>query len=304
MAAPVNALARPGVVAALFVAAGGLLHPAVRSAEWLPARDLALAALALLITVALVARAAAVPRRWGSTLVATGAVLLVGAAGGDGLRGHRGRVDLVAGQTRTHFEEVGPAGRSLGLRPLGFPLGLEGVRPGGGVDLAFPDQADARVLTSGAAVGYGGLRLGRPRPTPTGLASSLQVSVSGGGSDRIAQVFPGRPTPVGDLSLRLEEYFPDFALDEQRQPYTRSSEARNPGALLAVESPQKSFRVFVLQAMPGVHRIEEIDRSFSLLSVEPAMSVEIDVRSEPLALGALLGGLLALAGVVVGGRDS
>jgi cytochrome c biogenesis protein len=107
---------------------------------------------------------------------------------------------------------------------------------------------------------------------------------------------------VGELSLTLEEYFPDFALDEQRQPYTRSLDPKNPAALLSVESPRGRFRVFVLQAMPGVHRVEELDRSFALRGIEPEASVEIAVRREPLALGVLLGGLLVLAGVVLAGR--
>ena len=51
--------------------------------------------------------------------------------------------------------------------------------------------------------------------------------------------------------------------------------------------------------MPGVHRVEEIGRSFALIDVEPEMSVEIDVHREPLAALALLGALLVLAAVIV-----
>jgi hypothetical protein len=300
----VSLLARAGVLAACLVTAAAVLHPAVRATEWLPGRAPILAALALLTAIALLGRAATTPHRWGHTLVAAGAVLLVGAVGGDGVVGHRGRLDLVAGQTRTNFEELGPGERSLGLRPLGFPLALEGLRPDGSAALAVPGRTDPLVLTPEVAAGFRGLRFGNPRTIPTGGASSLRISVSGGGADQIAEVFPGRSTQVGDLILSLDEYFPDFALDAQRQPYTRSSEPRNPGALLVVRTPERSFRVFVLQAMPGVHRVEEIDRSFALLSVEPAVSVEMDVHREPMALGALVGGLLILAGVVVGGRDS
>jgi len=302
MARPVTALTRPGVVAAFLVTAAVLLHPAVRAEAWLPGRDAALATLALLITLALVARALTPPRRRATVLIALGAVLLVGAAGGDGLRGYRGVLDLVPGQSRTHFDETGPDGLSLGLRPLGFPLGLEDRRPDGAVTLVFPGEA--AVLTTESAVSFGGLRFGHPRAESTGSVSRLRVSVSGGGVDQIAEVEPGRPVRAGDLTLTLEEYFPDFALDDQRQPYTRSREPRNPAALLAVQSPQGTFRVFVLQAMPGVHRVEPIDRSFALLGVEQEASVEIQVRREPMALGALLGGLLVLAGVVLTRRTS
>jgi hypothetical protein len=109
---------------------------------------------------------------------------------------------------------------------------------------------------------------------------------------------------VGELTLALEEYFPDFALDDQRRPFTRSRESRNPGALLVVQGPEGTFRVFVLGAMPGVHRVEALDRSFALLDVEPAFSAEIAVHSEPFAGVALVGAWLALAGVLLDRRTS
>lgn len=302
MAEPLSALVRPGVVAALLVSGALILHPALGSRAWLPQRDGVLAALALLITVALLARAATAPRRLPTILLAAGAAVVLVALAGDGLRGRRGVLDVVAGQSRTHFDEQTPDGRSLGLRPLGFPLGVQDVRPDGAVTLAFPGET--AVLTSEAALSVGGLRFGRPRAVPTGSASLLRVSVSGGGADQIVEVAPGRPARAGDLTLALEEYFPDFALDEQQQPFTRSREPRNPAALLSVQSAQGTHRVFVLQAMPGVHRVEPIDRSFALLDVEPEASVELQVRREPLALGALLGGLLVLAGVASRKRTS
>ena len=302
MAEPLSVLVRPVVVAALLVSGALILHPAVGSHAWLPQRDGVLAALALLITVALLARAATAPRRLPTILLAAGATVVMVAVAGDGLRGHRGVLDLVAGQSRTHFDERTPDGRSLGLRPLGFPIGLQDVRPDGAVTLAFPGET--AVLTSEAAVSAGGLRFGQPRAVPTGSASLLRVSVSGGGTDQIVEVAPGRPARAGDLTLTLEEYFPDFALDEQGQPFTRSREPRNPAALLSVQSAQGAHRVFVLQAMPGVHRLEPIDRSFALLGVEPEASVELQVRREPLALGALLGGLLVLTGVASRKRTS
>ena len=127
MAEPLSVLVRPGVVAALLVSGALILHPTVGSHAWLPQRDGILAALALLITVALLARAATAPRRLPTILLAAGAAVVMVAVAGDGLRGHRGALDLVAGQSRTHFDERTPDGRSLGLRPLGFPIGLQDV---------------------------------------------------------------------------------------------------------------------------------------------------------------------------------
>jgi hypothetical protein len=296
-----NGLTRPPVVAALLVAAAFALHPAPRTGEWWPQRDAALAALLLLVVLAFVLRATAAPRHLGPILLAAGALLVVGGVGADGVRGHRGTLSLVPGQARSQFDEIGPEGRSVGLRPLGFPVGLEGSRPGPELDLVVPEE-EPLVLTAHRAVSAGGYRFGRPRLVRTGGAARLRVGISGGGEDVTVDVVPGRPTRAGDLTLTLEEYYPDFALDDQRQPFTRSLEPRNPGAVLAVESPEGTFRAFVLRSLPGVHRIEVLDRAFALLAVESEASAEMTVHREPFAALALLGGLLALAGVALDRR--
>jgi hypothetical protein len=317
-----TAFARPGVVTAILVCAAAGLHPANRIGDWLSARgeapgrtellrwllekgpDVALAALLLLVVAALVAQARATTgsRRLGAWLLAAGAVLVVGGVGGDGVLGHRGTLELVPGQTRTHFDEVGVEGRALGLRPFGFTVALDSMRPGGGVALAWSGASDLAVLTPERALGHGGYRFGSGRTVPTGAAARLQIGISGGGDDVIVDLATGRPAQAGDLRLALEEYYPDFALDDQKRPFTRSLEPRNPGALLAVESPRGTFRAFVLRAMPGVHRIEEIGRSFALIAVDPETKVEIDVHREPLAGMALLGALVALVAVILEGR--
>jgi hypothetical protein len=300
----VTAFARPAVITALLVTAALLLHPAVRSDEWLPERNAALAAALLLVVVALVARArlASGRQRVTAGLLAAGAILAIGGVGADGVLGRRGSIDLLPGQGRTHFDEVGPDGQDLGLRPLGFTMGLEETLPGGAVALALPGRSERAVLGPGRALGHGGYRFGRPRSAETGAAARLRIAVSGEGEDVIVDLEPGRPAPAGDLRLSLEDYYPDFALDDQRRPFTRSLEPRNPGAVLSVESPRGTFRAFVLRAMPGVHRIEEIGRSFALLAVDQETRVEIDVHREPLAGLVLLGALLALAAVILEGR--
>ena len=50
--------------------------------------------------------------------------------------------------------------------------------------------------------------------------------------------------------------------------------------------------------MPGVHRVERLGFTFSLLEIEPELAVEIAVHREPAALAALVGALLLAAGIV------
>ncbi len=294
-----TSLTRPAVVASLLAAAALLLHPAFRTEAWLPEREAVLAALLLLATIVYALRATPAPRRLGPVLLAAGAILVVGAVGANGVRGHRGTLSLLPGQARSHFDEIGPEGQSLGLRPLGFTIGLDRSMPGAALALVLPGEDETVVLTPERAVSSEGVRFSRPRVVPTGEAARLRVGISGGGEDVTVDVAPGRPAQAGDLTIALEDYFPDFALDDRRQPFTRSREPRNPGALLDVASPRGTFRVFVLRAMPGVHRVEALDRSFALRAVEPEVSAEIQVHREPFAAVALLGALLVLAGVVL-----
>lgn len=302
--AGVSGLARPVVAASLLTAAAAALHPALGASSWLPERDLVAAALLLLAAAALVARALAAPApdRIAAWLAALGATAVVVALGLDGVAGHHGTLALAAGQARGHFDEAGPGGRSLGLRPLGFNVGVERVRADGGVDLAFA-AGETAELREDRAVSHGGYRFARPRATPTGGATRLRVAVSDGTKTTQADLVPGQPAEAAGLQLSVDQYFPDFALDEQKQPFTRSLDARNPAALLAVRRGAESYRAFVLQSMPGVHRIPGLGVAFSLVDVEPEKSVEMAVHREPAAPVALAGAvLLALAVALAGVR--
>lgn len=292
-----SALARPGVFVALLAAAALGLHPA--SAARLPGQSAFLAAALALVALALLARAASArDGRVPAALTAAGAITLVAALGADGLRGHHGRLVLVPGQSRGTFDEVGPEGRSLGLRPLGFTIGAERVRPDGSVTLALPGLDAPLDLSTRRAVASGGYRFAAPRAlAPTGAVARLRVSASDGARTTIADVAPGAPGRAGDLTISLEQYFPDFALDDRQQPFSRSAEPRNPAAVLSVERGGEAFRAFVLQSMPGVHRVEGLGLAFSLLAVEPEKPVELVVHREPAAPAALAGALLLLAGL-------
>ncbi len=297
-----NALARPALLASVLSAAALSLHPALQASSWLPEHDLVLAVLLMLAALGLVARAlgASGPGRLPLWLVALGSLGVVLGLGGDGLWGRHGTLRLEVGQARNSFDETGPGGRALGLRPFGFSIGVERVSAAGAVLLSVPGGSQPIDLTAGRAATVGGFRFARPHLSATGGAARLRVSVTDGVRTEVAEVGPGQPGRAGDLVIALEDYFPDFALDDKQQPYTRSLESRNPAALLTVERGAERHRAFVIQAMPGVHRVEALGRTFSLLEVEPGREVEIAVHREPFAPLVLLGGLLAALGVGLG----
>jgi hypothetical protein len=294
-----SALARPAVLAWLLSLAALALHPALHAERWLPGRELVLVAVLLLALVGLLARALAARdgERTAAWLVAAGAALLLADVGLDGLRGRHGTVTLGLGQVVGNFDEAGPDGRSLGLRPLGFRIGAEATTAAG-VSLLLPHGT--AELTGRRAIAVGGFRLADPRVSATGGVARLRVAAFDGTRTDVAELTPEGPARVGDLVISLEQYFPDFALDEKQQPFTRSLEPRNPAALLSVARGGQVHRAFVLQSMPGVHRVEPLGLSFSLLSIQPEQVVTVGVHRQPFALAVLLGGLVLIVGVALG----
>jgi hypothetical protein len=285
----VSAFGHPAFLAAASLLLALAVHPAVRAASGFAVPAVGIVGLALFVLLSLLARA-----RQGMALLAAGALVLMAAVAWDGAQGQRGTLRLRVGEGMANFAEEGFGGEPLGLRPLGVPVSLDAALPGGGVRLRLP--AGPIDLPIGATVTVGAYRLGPVRIVATGEPRSLVVSVSGSGGTQEAEVAADTPGRAFDLSISLERYFPDFALDERQQPYSKSNEPRNPAALLVVERGGKRYRVFVLQSMPGLHRVEEIGRSFALVSIDPDMAADLAVHREPAAPMALLGALLTAVG--------
>jgi len=281
-------LSHPLVVAALALLLGLATSPDVRVLSWHPAAGGILAGLAALFVVSLVDRRA--PRQ----LVAMGAACLALAVGYDALRGEKGAITLGPGQGTSTFDETGPGERPLGLHPLGTALLLEAIEPDGSVTFVDENAARRIRLTPARAVSVAGYRLGDPRPVPSG-GTRLLLEVAGGASGQ-ATVGEGETARIADLDVTVEQYFPDFAV-ENNQPFSRSDEPRNPAALLRVRRGASSWRAFVIRAMPGIHRPEGLDRTLKLVDIVAGEAVRVSVTREPAALLAGLGVLVAAIGV-------
>jgi len=283
-------LASPGFAAGCGVLLAASIHPALPD----PLRPplVMTAALALLLMLGLLLGGEGRPDR----LVGLGALAVVAALAYDGLRGHRGTLTVEVGQGTRTFEEEGPDGRSLGLRPLGFDVILEQFDPAGAAVLRAVDGATISVRPRRAAW-YGGVRLGAPASFGGAYPSRLHVAVAGPEGTTVVEVAPGLTATAHGLRISLERYFPDFALDEKQQPYSRSSEPRNPAALLQVARGSQTWRIFVIRAMPGIHRPEGLDDVLTLTEVVPSDVARLRVNREPAAAFALLGAMLMAGGL-------
>jgi len=271
------------------LALGLAVSPDLPFQEWQPTVGGVVAGLTALFVVALLDRRA--PRR----LVAVGAATFALAVAYDSLRGEEGTMTLAQGQGTRTFDEEDAGGRALGFHPLGDAVVLEAIEPDGTAVLAETDaKRRARVSPRGAAA-VAGYRVGAPQRVATGGAR-LVVRVSGGAEGDVT-LREGEKGRAGDLDITLTQYFPDFALDEKQQPFSRSDEPRNPAALLGVTRGTASWRVFVIRAMPGIHRPEGLDRTLALVDVVADEGVRFSVHREPAALLAGLGLLVAAIGV-------
>jgi hypothetical protein len=295
-------LARAGVVASLACALAAGLHPrlpfASSSPDWAATF---VAAIALLLTLAYVLRG--IPGDLAERLLALGALALVVGLGLDGAQAHRGMLSLGVGQTKNTFEEQGAHGRALGFRPFGFELRL--TRASGSVaTLERPRDGAQITITGSQAARLGAFRFGDPQLIPTGQAARLTVTATDESGARSAEVGPGAPGRVGELEIELERYFPDFALDDRQQPFSRSAYSRNPAALLQVRRGARAFRVFVIRSMPGLHQVPELRQTFGLGEVEPELSLQLQVAEEPFAPLLGVGVLFAFAGVLLSRKSA
>lgn len=280
-------LGAPAVVAAMALLLGLAASPDLPVLGWHPAVGGVLAGLAALFVVSLVDRRT--PRR----LVALGAATLALALAHDALRGERGSLTLSEGQGTRTFEEDGADGRPLGLHPLGDAVVLEERRPDGTVTLLAEDAARRVEVSPRRAASVAGYRVGDPRRATLGTRLRLRVTGGAGGE---ASMREGDKARIGDLDVTVEQYFPDFAV-ENNQPFSRSDEPRNPAALLRVQRGASSWRLFVIRAAPGIHRPEGLDRTLALADIVPDEGVTLSVAREPAALLAGLGVLVVAVGV-------
>jgi hypothetical protein len=290
-------LAWRGLTATCGLLLAAALHPALPSALHPPLATTS--ALALLVVAGLLAG----PRDPAGRLVGVGALAVALAFGYDGLRGHRGTLTQDVGQGTQSFEEEGPEGRSLGLRPLGFGIVLERVDPDGAAVLRAADGATITVRP-GRAASHGGFRLGVSAGRGGAGPSALRVAVAGPQGSSVVEVRPEAPAAVDGLQIAIEQYFPDFALDAKQRPYSRSSEPRNPAALLRVTRGERAWRVFVIRAMPGIHRPEGLDHVLSLTDVVATAAVTLRVSREPAAAIALAGMALMALGLAWAARPA
>jgi hypothetical protein len=297
-----KALSSPAGLAIVALLLAAATHPAVDLAWLGSASALAVPLLALLLALAavLAARGRGVP----GIVVALGMVVTLAGVGHDALRGRSGRLTLRPQEGTQTFEEEGPGGRVLGLRPLGFDLRLPGAGPEGAtLAIGVPAPTSPAVaIGPREAVAENGLRLGwRAYEDSPRLVLTLSR-----GDERLELELSGTaPLLVEDAEIQLVRYFPDFAIDAANQPYSRSTDFRNPGALLRVRRAGTTRHIFVLRSVSGpqeFNQLPELGWTFGLASMTADPRLTLGVHQEPAAAAVAFGVALVVVGLALGMR--
>ena len=86
---------------------------------------------------------------------------------------------------------------------------------------------------------------------------------------------------VGDYRLTVQGYYPDFGLDENGQPTSRSSQVTNPGLVLEVTPPSgEPFTVWFFVLYPGMEFDAETPVRLNTLDVVPVSTSGLKVKKD------------------------
>jgi hypothetical protein len=296
-------LAKPAAVAACALVLALLSHPAAAGVRGDETGRLLLPLAALLFLTCALLRAfhAPAPERLSATLVALGVALGVAALGYDAVRGHEGRLELAPGGGAVAFEERAPTGTASGLRPLGFDLRLTRLAGDVATLVAETDPPQTVELVRGRAARVEALRLAFAERVST-VRITIGLAQEGRPTQEV-EITAGDGAEVSGLFIELERYFPDFALDADNNPFSRSEVPRNPAALLSIHAGERQHRVFVIRALPGLHQVPELPFTFTLNAVAADERLGLAVHEQPAAPLAAAALLLAALGLALGRRS-
>ncbi|HWR98231.1 MAG TPA: cytochrome c biogenesis protein ResB [Candidatus Methanoperedens sp.] len=96
-------------------------------------------------------------------------------------------------------------------------------------------------------------------------------------TDRSPQTVPGT-----GIRVQLQQIYPDFAMDENRKPTTRSNQPRNPVAQVAVELPGgQSWLVYLFKLRPDLKTARDLPLDLRFTDIESVQYTGLQVVHDP-----------------------
>jgi len=87
---------------------------------------------------------------------------------------------------------------------------------------------------------------------------------------------------LDDIEIKLVAFYPDFILDENNQPATRSMELRNPAALIEIyKDGEPLYRTWVFALFPNIHSKRNVEFSFIYKTFKPTFYTVLQVSKDP-----------------------
>jgi cytochrome c biogenesis protein len=113
--------------------------------------------------------------------------------------------------------------------------------------------------------------------------------------------FTGRESlllPGSGLRIQVQEVFPDFAMDEQRRPYSRSGQPRNPVAAVRVQLPDGRAQVaYLFKLRPDLKTVQGLPVDLSFTGFESLQYTGLQVVHDPGVEVIWLGCILLVLGL-------
>ncbi|SHE44214.1 cytochrome c biogenesis protein [Seinonella peptonophila] len=119
---------------------------------------------------------------------------------------------------------------------------------------------------------------------------------------KLTQLAVNQQYRVGDLRVRLLEYYPDFALDENQQPITKSQEPNRPALIFEVLEPgqQSGEKIWVISG-ENLDQITKDNRfAIDLAGLVMVNKSGLMVRTDKSLPFLFVGGLICLIGLAMG----
>ncbi|MEI6126320.1 MAG: cytochrome c biogenesis protein ResB, partial [Pseudomonadota bacterium] len=128
----------------------------------------------------------------------------------------------------------------------------------------------------------------------------LRVSSNDNPQGREYRASPGKSFRIenSDAEVWLDDFVPDFAMNEQGKPFSRSDQPRNPAVSLRVlRSGKETQRSWVFKNYPDFHKKSSESYEFKLIDCTPREYTGLQVTRDPGVLFVWTGCLLLVAGI-------
>ena len=219
----------------------------------------------------------------------------------DGLRGYRGFITLVPGESGNQIEMRDGTRKVLPFSVRCDSTGQENYPDGSPKrwwsKLAVVENSreiSRKEISVNDPLDHRGIRFFQASYGPTGEVQAVKLSATqkNGGPAQSIELAPGRSARLDEAtSVRLAQFIPDFEINGD-QIGTRSEQPNNPALHLVVTTAKGDADAWLFPKMPQFDRSNAAGYDFALTSLVPQFYTGLEVSYEPGQWGVWAGVIL------------